>query len=80
MTLPRRLALGPGSADTTSGSCALRMVDSVNRKAAELDLEMRGAVIFRGDEEPQWIHSVESGTSNMVKVTSNPRQSGQVNS
>jgi hypothetical protein len=56
------------------------MVDSVNRKAAELDLEMRGAVIFRGDEEPQWIHSVESGTSNMVKVTSNPRQSGQVNS
>jgi hypothetical protein len=56
------------------------MVESVNWKAADPDLEMRGAVIRRGDGEPQWIHAVASGTSVMLKVTSNPEHWAQVNS
>jgi len=56
------------------------MVESINWKAADPDLEMRGAVIRRGDAEPQWTHAVASGTSAMVKAASNPRHCGQVNS
>lgn len=80
MTLARRPALELGSVDTTSGVCALRMVESVNWKAADPDLEMRGAVIRRGDGEPQWTHAVASGTSVMLKAASNPEHWGQVNS
>ena len=56
------------------------MVDSVKRKAADVEVEMRGAVILRGDEVPQLMQSVASGTSDMLKAASNPRQCGQVNS
>lgn len=66
--------------ETTSGSCALRCVESINPKAALPAIESRGEDIRRREDCPQVGHTSSSGLFAIANDASNPCPPGQRNS
>lgn len=66
--------------ETTSGSWALRWVDSINPKAALPATDSRGEGILRREDCPQDGQSSSSGLRAIANEASNPWPSGQRNS